>query len=110
MEPTVTIRPAPARRIPGRTSWTSRTGPKTLVSKIPRTRSIGSVSIAPISWMPALLTSPPIAPRAIRQRPDPAARVVALFVADPADRALGRFDGLHRGAHRLLAVDVERER
>ena len=50
--------------MPGSTSWTSRTGPNTLVSKMPRTRSIGSVSIAPISWMPALLTSAPIAPSA----------------------------------------------
>ena len=48
--------------MPGSTSWASRTGPKTLVSNSARTRSIGTVSIAPISWMPALLTSAPTAP------------------------------------------------
>ena len=57
IEPTMTMRPLPRSRIWGSTSCASRTGPKTLVSNSARTRSIDTDSIAPTSWMPALLTS-----------------------------------------------------
>ena len=60
----LTIRPRPALRIPGRTSWHIRTRPKTLVSNWRRSSSIGSVSTAPLWLYPALLTSAPTAPSA----------------------------------------------
>jgi hypothetical protein len=45
----VTIRPRPAARMPGSTSWVSRSRPKTFVSNWRRTASIGTSSTGPYS-------------------------------------------------------------
>ena len=50
MEDTLTIRPHPCARIPGRTSWHIRTRPNTFVSNWRRTSAMGTLSTAP-DWL-----------------------------------------------------------
>src|SRR5512133_4002494 len=57
MEPTLTIRPSPAR-IGSSSAWVTASSPKTLTSYWRRTRSIGTPSSGPATAIPALLTSP----------------------------------------------------
>ena len=56
------MRPPWRRRIPGKTSWVSRTRPKKLVSNWRRISAIGTCSTGPYSPYPALLISVPTAP------------------------------------------------
>jgi hypothetical protein len=55
------MRPPWRRRIPGKTSWVSRTRPKKLVSNWRRISAIGTCSTGPYSPYPALLISVPTA-------------------------------------------------